>query len=137
MSKVTEVNELMKKKSYRQAEELALQVKSMDDFHPDQLVENLPVFEELLQLRRNLGSKAGFDRAAKQILSWSGEEMLPTPPRKGRGNAIATDRKLSDFARLTGRKPAAEADAEDLIKRLVGPYLEPARDARQDAMISL
>ena len=111
-------------------------IKSMDDFHPDQLVENLPVFEELLQLRRNLGSKAGFDRAAKQILSWSGEEMLPTPPRKGRGNAIATDRKLSDFARLTGRKPAAEADAEDLIKRLVGPYIEPARDARQDAMIA-
>ncbi len=111
-------------------------IKSMDDFHPDQLVENLPVFEELLQLRRNLGSKAGFDRAAKQVLSWSGEEMLPLPPRRGRGNAIATDRKLSDFARLTGRKPAEEADAEDLIKRLVGPYIEPARDSRQDALVA-
>jgi predicted component of type VI protein secretion system len=53
----------------------------MDDFHPDQLVENLPLFEELLQLRRNLMSKAGFDRAAKQVLSWSGEEALPPPPR--------------------------------------------------------
>lgn len=111
-------------------------IKSMDDFHPDQLVENLPVFEELLQLRRNLGSKAGFDRAAKQVLSWSGEEMLPLPPRRGRGNAIATDRKLSDFARLTGRKPSEEADAEELIKRLVGPYIEPARDSRQDALIA-
>ena len=111
-------------------------IKSMDDFHPDQLVENLPVFEELLQLRRNLGSKAGFERAAKQVLSWSGEEMLPMPPRRGRGNAIATDRKLSDFARLTGRKPAAEADADDLIKRLVGPYIQPARDSRQDALIA-
>ncbi len=111
-------------------------IKSMDDFHPDQLVENLPVFEELLQLRRNLSSKAGFDRAARQVLSWSGEALLPLPPRKGRGNAIATDRKLSDFARLTGRKPAEEADAEELIKRLVGPYVEPARDSRQDALIA-
>jgi type VI secretion system protein ImpC len=111
-------------------------IKSMDDFHPDQLVENLPVFEELLQLRRNLGSKAGFDRAAKQVLSWSGEEMLPLPPRKGRGNAMATDRKLSDFARLSGRKPAEEADAEELIKRLVGPYIQPERDSRQDALIA-
>ncbi len=111
-------------------------IKSMDDFHPDQLVENLPVFEDLLQLRRNLSSKAGFDRAAKQVLSWSGEEMLPLPPRKGRGNAIATDRKLSDFARLTGRKPAEEADTEELIKRLVGPYIQPARDSRQDALIA-
>ena len=40
-------------------------IKSMDDFHPDQLVENLELFEELLSLRRNLQSKTGFDRAAK------------------------------------------------------------------------
>ena len=111
-------------------------IKAMDDFHPDQLVENLPVFEELLQLRRNLASKAGFERAAKQVLSWSGQEMLPLPTRKRSGNAIATDRKLSDFARLTGRKPAEEADAEELIKRLVGPYIQPARDSRQDALIA-
>ena len=31
-------------------------IKSMDDFHPDQLVENVPLLEELLQLRRNLQS---------------------------------------------------------------------------------
>ena len=111
-------------------------IKSMDDFHPDQLVENLPVFEELLQLRRNLQSKAGFDRAAKQVLSWSGEEGLPAPERLARGSAIATDRKISDFARLTGRKPAEEADTEALIRRLVGPYIVPARDARQDAMVA-
>ncbi len=111
-------------------------IKAMDDFHPDQLVENLPVFEELLQLRRNLASKAGFERAAKQVLSWSGQEMLPLPTRKRSGNAIATDRKLSDFARLTGRKPAEEADAEELIKRLVGSYIQPARDSRQDALIA-
>src|ERR1700722_18299267 len=50
---------------------------SMDDFHPDQLVENLPVFQELLQLRRGLQSRAGFERAAKEVLSWAGETALP------------------------------------------------------------
>lgn len=110
-------------------------IRSMDDFHPDQLVENVALFEELLTLRRNLMSKAGFDRAAKQVLSWSGEEALPPPDRRARGSAVATDRKLSDFARLTGRKPAAEADTEDLIRRIVGPHVVPARDSRQDALV--
>lgn len=117
-------------------EVIAVPVKSMDDFHPDQLVENLPLFEELLQLRRNLMSKSGFDRAAKQVLSWSGEEALPPPPRRGGATTIATDRKLSDFARLTGRKQGEEADPGDLIRRLVGPFIVAARDSRQDALVA-
>lgn len=35
---------------------LSAPIKSMDDFHPDQLADSLPVFEELLQLRKNLQS---------------------------------------------------------------------------------
>jgi len=117
---------------------VAVPVASLDDFHPDQIVENVELFEELLTLRKNLGSKAGFDRAAKQVLSWSGEEALPPPPRRDRGATIATDRKLSDFARLTGRAKAAETEAstEDLIKRLIGPYVQPARDSRQDQLVA-
>jgi type VI secretion system protein ImpC len=111
-------------------------IRSMDDFHPDQLVENLAVFEELLQLRRDLQGRAGFDRAAKTVMSWSGEEALPPPPRRARGSSIATDRRISDFARLTGRKPAAEAEADDLIRRLVGPFIVPERDSRQDALVA-
>lgn len=114
-------------------------IKSMDDFHPDQLVENLELFEELLSLRRNLQSKTGFDRAAKEVLSWSGEEALPPPARKSAGAAVATDRKLSDFARLTGRKSKGEvieADVSDLIKRIIGSSIEPARDSRQDALVA-
>ena len=113
---------------------VSVPLRSMDDFHPDQLVENLPVLSELLQLRRNLGSRGGFDRAAKQVLSWSGETALPRAPRRAAGTKIATGHKLSDFARLTGRPPAAEADADALIRRLVGPFIVPARDSRQDAL---
>jgi type VI secretion system protein ImpC len=117
-------------------EVISVPIRSMDDFHPDQLVENLPIFEELLQLRRNLQSRAGFERAAKQAMAWAGQKALPRPPRRARGAAVATDRKLSDFARLTGRKPAAEADQDDLIRRLVGPFIVPARDPRQDVLIA-
>ncbi len=119
----------------------AVEVKigSLDDFHPDQLAENVELFEELRTLRRNLGSKQGFDRAAKQVLSWGGAAPLPPPPRQARGSAVATDRRLSDFARLTGR-PAApgagDAATDDLVRRLIGPFIQPARDARQDQLVA-
>jgi type VI secretion system protein ImpC len=118
---------------------IEVKIASIDDFHPDQLVENLELFEQLTTLRRNLGNRAGFDRAAKEVLSWSGEELLPAPPRAARGTAIATDRKLSDFARLTGRPSTAdvaEASTEDLMRRLIGPFIVPARDSRQDQLIA-
>ena len=111
-------------------------ISSLDDFHPDQLVENIELFEQLLDLRRNLQSKTGFDRAAKEVLSWAGEEELPAVRAKARGTAIATDRKLSDFARLTGRPAREEASADDLIRRLIGPFIVPARDSRQDALVA-
>jgi type VI secretion system protein ImpC len=118
---------------------IEVKIASIEDFHPDQLVESLELFAQLTTLRRNLGSKAGFDRAAKEVLSWSGEELLPPPPRTARGSAIATDRKLSDFARLTGRPGAAETaelSTDDLVRRLIGPFIVPARDARQDQLIA-
>jgi type VI secretion system protein ImpC len=110
----------------------------MDDFHPDQIVDNVEMFGELLSLRKNLASKTGFDRAAKQVLAWGGAEPLPPPPRKSRGSAVATDLKLSDFSRLVGRpaSAAAEEPAGDLIRRLIGPYVEPKRDARQDQLVA-
>ena len=110
---------------------------SMDDFHPDQLVENVELFASLLALRRNLGSKSGFDRASREVLAWGGEAPLPPVPRQARGAAVATDRKLSDFARLTGRPSARESadrSVDDLMRRLVGPYVQPARDARQEQL---
>ncbi len=116
-----------------------VRIGSVDDFHPDQLVENVELFEALLDLRRNLGSRGGFDRAAKEVLSWGGEAPLPPPPRRARGAAVATDRKLSDFARLVGRPATAEREersVEEWMRRLVGPFVQPARDARQEQLVA-
>lgn len=116
---------------------LSAPIGSMDDFHPDQLVENLPVFAGLLDLRRNLQSRSGFERAAREVLSWSGEAALPpVASRQARGAAIATDRRLSDFARLTGRKASVATPAEELIRRIVGPFVVPDRDSRQEALVA-
>jgi type VI secretion system protein ImpC len=118
---------------------VSVPIRGLDDFHPDQLVENVELFEQLVELRRQLGSRAGFDRAAKEVLSWSGSAPLPPSPRKAQGTSIATDRRLGDFARLIGRPVAAgaeETSVDELLRRLVGPYIQPKRDARQDQLIA-
>ena len=126
------------------SEAIAIPIASLDDFHPDQLAE-LPLFEALLDLRRNLASKAGFARAAKEVMAWSGADPLPHAPAQARGAEVATDKRLSDFARLTGRPPAApqaaphaaavaEPDIEDLVRRLVGPFVQPSKDPQAEAL---
>ena len=119
-------------------ETVAIPIASLDDFHPDQLVENVELFETLLDLRRNLASKAGFARASKEVLSWAGGDALPRPSSIARGAAIATDLRLDDFARLTGRAPKANeaADVDDLVRRLVGPFVQPARDPQADQLVA-
>ncbi len=87
---------------------VSVSIGDIDAFHPDQLAESVELFESLLNMRRNLASRAGFDRAAKEVLSWGGEAPLPPAPRRARGAAIATDRKLSDFARLVGRPATSD-----------------------------
>jgi len=117
----------------------AVPIASMDDFHPDQLAANVEVFASLLSLRKNLNNRATFERASRTVLSWTGEKPLPRHRRRAAGAAIATDRKLSDFARLTGRTSradAAETAADDLVRRLVGPFIVPKRDAKQDALVA-
>jgi type VI secretion system protein ImpC len=118
---------------------VTLDFAEIDDFHPDQLFDKLEVFEGLADLRKRLMNRASFDRAAKEVLGWGGEEPLPPPSRgKPQGYAIATDRRLDDFARLTGRKPApaVEASVEDWIRRIVGSHIVPGKDSRQDQLVA-
>jgi len=112
---------------------------SMDDFHPDQLAENVEFFASLRALRKNLNNRATFDRASRTVLSWTGEKPLPRHRHRAAGAAVATDKKLSDFARLTGRKSraeTAETEADELVRRLVGPFIVPKRDAKQDVLVA-
>ena len=116
---------------------VAVPVASMDDLHPDQIAEALPFLQDLLELRRKVQSRTGFDHAMKEVLSWAGAEPLLAPDtRRARGGAVAVDRKLGDFARLTGRTATVEADSDALIRRLIGPYIVPATDSRQDALVA-
>ena len=59
---------------------IELAVNSIEDLHPDQLYQNLPIFSELSGLRQRLKTTSTFAKAAKEVQAWSGVK-LARPPR--------------------------------------------------------
>jgi len=115
-----------------------LAVNSMDDLHPDQLYNNLPIFTELSGLRQRLKTPSTFAKAAKEVQAWAGTAPVRRPRQRPRGGAVPVNGKLSDFARLVGAPTASTKSASpiaELLKQAVGPYVVPAKDPRQDQLI--
>ena len=116
-----------------------LAVNSMDDLHPDQLYSNLPIFSELSGLRQRLKTQSTFAKAAKEVQAWAGVKIAPPPRRKPRSAVIPANGKLSDFARLVGAptvKAKPTVSIAEMLKQMVGPYVVPAKDPRQDQLVA-
>ncbi len=107
---------------------IEVDLKELDDLHPDELYEKVELFDGLAGLKGQLSTGATADHAAKQLIAW-GEEFgqAVVPPRKSSGgNTVRADLKLSDFQRLIGDTTGELAQAspvEDLLKRVVGPHI--------------
>src|ERR1022692_1092023 len=116
-----------------------LAVNSMDDLHPDQLYNNLPIFSELSGLRHRLKAPSTFAKAAKEVQAWSGVKVsLPHRPRM-RSSAIPVNGKLGDFARLVGTSTApakSVLSVAEILKQVVGPWVVPSKDPRQDQLVA-
>lgn len=109
-------------------------ISSIDDFHPNELYENVALFSKLAGFRQHLENSATFQGLAGQMQAWG--DSAPTDGHrrrpKPRGTAIP-NAKLSDFQRLTGASTATATDASvgELIKQIVRPHIKPNATAEQ------
>jgi type VI secretion system protein ImpC len=116
-----------------------LAVNSIDDLHPDQLYSNLPIFSELSGLRQRLKTQSTFAKAAKEVQAWAGVKIARPLRRRPRSAAIPPNGKLSDFARLIGAptvKAKPTVSIAEMLKQMVGPYVVPAKDPRQEQLVA-
>lgn len=115
-------------------------IRSLDDFHPDELYDNVELFSELSGLRQQLKNKSTFAKAAQQVQSWLGDKLPPPArPAAARGTSIPADCKLSDFARLSGQQTArgaSEQAAAQLIRQVVAAHVVPAADPQQAPLLA-
>src|SRR5437868_12274102 len=79
---------------------IELAINSMDDLHPDQLYNSLPIFAELSGLRQRLKTPSTFAKAAKEVQSWAGVKLVRPARCRPRGAVVPATGKISDFARL-------------------------------------
>lgn len=105
----------------------------LDACHPDELYDNVSLFQEVSGLRQQLNTGSMADSAAATLKSWSETYAVPVRlPKTSAATSVPANLKLSDFQALIGdtRGTAPEAGTMDsLIAQIVGPHVVKAPDA--------
>lgn len=118
--------------------------RELDDFHPDRLLERVPAFAALWQLRKRLADPRTFADAARALRGTDAGAAAPAPatepgPPAARpvpGNVL--EQILADVpGPALERVPAAPADElATLVRRIVAPHLVPDQDPQQAALVA-
>ena len=112
---------------------LRIEFREIDDFHPDNLYRNLPVFAELRDIRRRLKSQDTFGEAAAEVRSWFGGDAKP---ERETADAGAPSVSLDDILSGTASKRGEESELSRLISEIVEPHLIRIDEDEQAKLIS-
>ena len=127
-----------------------LEFRDLDDFHPDALFAEAPVFVELRRLRKLLRDPDGFAVAAREMMAGV-ESVQPEAPAAGSpaDGGDVLDAILGGGAGgelpAGGSAPASsppqkttsgDADWKELIRGIVAPHIVPRADPRQQELIA-
>jgi type VI secretion system protein ImpC len=121
---------------------LDLTFTSIDDFHPDQIFERLPIFEKLRVLRRELLDAESFGAAAREVRSWMHVEEEPPPPKRVQQTVQPSENLLdailsgSTGAAVAPRPAGASEEIADLVSDLVRPHLVSVDENEQAALLA-
>ena len=126
---------------------ITVPLKSFDDFHPDQLFENVDIFSHLRSLRKRLQNNSSFAQAAEEVQGWLPRANTPTPTTTATTPTQAASKisldNLLDTVVTASRNVSQDNDANSgsamvdrMIRQIVAPYVLPAADPRQDEMIA-
>lgn len=101
-----------------------LRFTELDDFHPDRLYQQLPLFARLRRLRRELADPATFAKARER----------PAAPAPAQG-PMAIPGSLLD--QIVGESPSEDGeDLHSFIERIVAPHLVPNVAPAQTALLA-
>lgn len=121
----------------------AVRIHSLDDFHPDHVIESVGAFESLARLRRQLLNPSTFERAAAEVRGWLPEDVRPAPadkapkvPPPAAGDDAALLAGILDTAEpVASAASRGEIDWNALIRDIVQPYAIPAADPDQKLLV--
>nr|WP_321483151.1 type VI secretion system contractile sheath small subunit [uncultured Cohaesibacter sp.] len=117
---------------------IEVKLNGLDDLHPDKLYENVSIFEELSSLRQRVAAGAIAPTSYLSDLAAEPIDIEHLPRNRAKGSAVPANRKLSDFQNLIGNRDSIAAvatPAQDLISRVIKPYVTAAPDPDQQSWL--
>lgn len=128
---------------------LSLKFTELDDFHPDKIFQQIPLFSELRDLRRKLVKPDSFEEAAKEVRSWFGttdnreietvqNQSLPQTIQPVPDNLL--DQILSqsnESSSVSQSQPVASSELSSFIRAIVSPHLVKTDQAEQSKLLAV
>ena len=117
----------------------------LGDFHPDQIIERLGVFQKLQKTRGLLQDPTTFAEAVSQVHSWitpdveiakSEDKQVQSPKGQEESNADTIERLLGKPASREQAGASGSVDIESFIREVVRPYIVPAPDPQQAEIVA-
>ncbi len=143
--------------------EITLSFKTLEDFHPDQIYDQVELFSALRSTRQRLQNRSSFDMAAAEVRSWAtgsapptgaDQQQTPSPqtpsqqtpnqetaksqgaPQGDLARLLGGDVSLADSGSADPTLRKAEQTVESLLKQVVGRYIVPADEPQKEELIS-
>ena len=131
---------------------LFLRFNELDDFHPDQIFQQIPLFSDLRDLRKRLLNPDTYESAAREVRIWfeeigektsnpsndTAQKETPTEVSEGTtGNLL--DDILGDTKRAVEDYPAKSTESPELssfIRDIIKPHLVETDEAEQAKLLA-
>ena len=106
----------------------SIQLRDLDDFHPDRLLEKVDALSALGETLERLENPRTFAEAAPEVRAWAG-----APPQREKAVEAAAggggDDIVSELLAGAARRPKPDSAFEAELKAIVRPHLAPDEDA--------
>lgn len=122
---------------------VTLHPRSLDDLHPDALIDGLPMFQQLMDLRRRLNDPRRFAEAAAEVRRWWPD--APAPSVAAAAASAPAAAAADDVARLLGRPASSPSTAaatpasgalDGLLRGIVAPHILPPTSPDAPALVA-
>ncbi len=113
--------------------ETTFRFRSLDDFHPDRLLERTPAFGSLRRTRAELEDPATFAEAAATVRSWmdatpSTASASETPAAASDAASASEDVVADLLARAREKASRRPTDVDRFVRGIAAPHSRPADD---------
>jgi len=121
---------------------ISLEFSKLDDFHPDNLYRQVPLFSHLRDLRRRLTNPNTFNSAAREVRDWFIKEQTielnnSVLEHESVDSEGLLDQILSEKSESVNLQTTPNLELSSLLKDLVKPHLLTFDENEQKALISI